>query len=729
MSNELSQKEFAQLLLDNRLMGVGSTNLNDIISNPEFQVLKLLTNFSELSDSEIEEKYQAPFSLSMILSNLSADQLVMQTGSYKWCLSPKIRQLIDDYKISSKEMAEVLELQAEQQKENEIIQTKRAKYKRIVDALGKSNYVPAMYGSIEELFGIAELELLVIINQYQPISSTELEKHYSNENSLSLTLSNLKADSLIAEDMSYNWILEPKFKEKVDSIHEISIPVSQDADDGSKEVEALSSKINFVEHSQFLKYLLDINYFQNKSLHEIIETPEFKLLNVIYLKAPISQEEMEVELSDVYSFSMMLSNLQIDGLIEQDNDYRWKLSPTFRRSMSKIRIEQDEFMEEIKMLEKAGKPKISEPEKVLEPPSEYTPPVEDRSKTPIKKVVSAKDAIQDVLIKHRYIKAKVINESELMEIPEYEVLTTIAKYKEISSEDIEKEVKTVTLSLTLSNLQADGLIEQTDTYKWRVTESLQQMLDPSLVKSEVEKEREEMERLRVEEEKIRAEHQKKQQKEINKLAIACKKKGYLNNPNVKLDELIRTSEFEVLYLVQSNNGLTADEIKSKATSVSPVLISRTLSKLEADECLEIGSSFKYVFSEAFKHLIIEDELREQQEKEEAAAKAAEEAKQERLREIQDQMMYLADILINDGYISVESREPKVLMEIPDFEIIAILNKEGPLSIDQLKLKTESVSPVLISRTINSLEANNLIQRSSGDILDLSDMLKEKISSV
>ncbi len=727
----LPAKELATLLLENKMLDTGATNINDLIPTPEFQILKLLTNFAELNDSEIEAKYQAPHSLSMILSNLSADNLIEPTGSYKWRISDKLKDIINIHKKSTIKSIKEKEIESMDYKVKQEKMTKKSEFKRIVDALENSSYVPNYYSTIEELYSIGELELLVIIHQKQPISSEELEKLYTNQNSLSLTLSNLKADNLIKEDLNYNWILEDKFKEKISSIHKIIIKHS-DENENSDEVQSLSSKINFIEHSQFIKLLLDMNYFKNLSLNQIIDTVEFKILNIIYSKSPVSAEEIEEELPDLPSLTMILSNLKIDGLCEQDNEYRWKLSSDFRRKMMKIRVSNEEFIEEIKLLDKISKAskkkvieesveEVTEEITTIEETEEYLPEVKSTPATP-------NDIIQDILIKYRYMKSKLSSMEALLDVPEFEILKVIIDADTISADEIENKTQTSSVSLTLSNLSADRLIVQTVDYKWTISDDLKKIINPSLVKSRQDTEFEEKEIERKQEEiKINEERERINNDNL-KLAVACRKKGYINDENLKEEILNTIPEFEVLKIIYVYQPVSMEDIKTNATSVSPVLISRTISKLEADEVIENDVNRNYVFTDNFNNLIIEDEIKEQKEKERLETERLEQERYARLKALESQLSKISKILVNDGYINADSSDPKVLMKIPEFELIAILNKEGAMSIEELKQHAESVSPVLISRTISKLEADDLIVRASRNLLDISSNLKAKIHS-
>ena len=85
---------------------------------------------------------------------------------------------------------------------------------------------------------------------------------------------------------------------------------------------------------------------------------------------------------------------------------------------------------------------------------------------------------------------------------------------------------------------------------------------------------------------------------------------------------------------------------------------------------------------------------------------------------------IAKILLDEGIIKSETDDIKELMTIPEFEILAIITKTGSASAETIKAEAESVSPVLISRSISSLDANNIINLID-DEYELERSLKSK----
>ncbi|MHA2503556.1 MAG: hypothetical protein ACXAE3_11880 [Candidatus Kariarchaeaceae archaeon] len=70
-------------------------------------------------------------------------------------------------------------------------------------------------------------------------------------------------------------------------------------------------------------------------------------------------------------------------------------------------------------------------------------------------------------------------------------------------------------------------------------------------------------------------------------SLELAKKGYNDvlQSNAVWDymfEILETPEIEIMAIIAANRGISLDDIKQKATSVSPVFVGRSISKLEAD---------------------------------------------------------------------------------------------------------------------------------------------------
>ena len=96
---------------------------------------------------------------------------------------------------------------------------------------------------------------------------------------------------------------------------------------------------------------------------------------------------------------------------------------------------------------------------------------------------------------------------------------------------------------------------------------------------------------------------------MKQFILTTAKIGYINDPSLSLHELLKISDFEVIKIVRDNEPVSIDQIKQIAKSESPVLISRTISTLEADENISVNTEGLFELSDKFKQLLIEDEIK------------------------------------------------------------------------------------------------------------------------
>ncbi|MHA2254267.1 MAG: hypothetical protein ACXAD7_28220, partial [Candidatus Kariarchaeaceae archaeon] len=207
------------------------------------------------------------------------------------------------------------------------------------------------------------------------------------------------------------------------------------------------------------------------------------------------------------------------------------------------------------------------------------------------------------------------------------------------------------------------------------------------------------------------------------LIEAAMKAGYIKMG----DDYSTIPEYEILKLIlDSDSGLSIEEIKQRVSSVTPVHISRTISKLEAEDRIVEEEDSKWRYTPKFRNLMIEEELQEQARLEELEVQKVEEERMEALKAKEKRSDSLVKYLLDTGYIRPQSTEMKDLMKEPDFEILSIINDEGPIGTKEIKEKTESVSPVLVGRTISKLEADDMIRANLEEKWMLSDSLKAKL---
>jgi hypothetical protein len=159
--------------------------------------------------------------------------------------------------------------------------------------------------------------------------------------------------------------------------------------------------------------------------------------------------------------------------------------------------------------------------------------------------------------------------------------------------------------------------------------------------------------------------------------------------------------------------------------VSPVLITRTISKLEADEKIVQNEDGYWYFTDQLNQELIDDIVKERKQKEEEEQQIRLREQTKMVQERTDQTKSLAKYLIGIGYIQPESSDLKHLRSIVEFEVLSTILLEGTTSTDTIKKEMQDITPVQINHVIAKLEADHLIIDDEGQ-WRLSDELKREI---
>ena len=821
---KFESQKVAELLVSRGLLSSDVNDINDLISRPEFQVLRIIGQNEPISTENIEAKYETQYSLSLILSNLQSDDLIANTSDYKWKLSEWLFKEISEMTLSTKiedkkQSKEIREDKIKKQRE-----ARKIEFKGMADAMSSIYQGPVSFIVSSDLFEVPELELLMIIKENQPVSTDEIEELKKLDYSLSLMMSNLQADNLIQEGDGFKWKLSDKLENK---LGEVGLEISEDIIVPEDEEEVVNvglspSEAIILENRQLLKTLLDMNYFKNKTIDEIVKTVEFKILNVINSQSPIPTIDIDEKVDIDIPITMVISNLSADGLIVEEED-AWVLDTDFRRRINKVKISREEVLEQLEIEERANKekqkqlkiekeelikvkkdtsetevsPEISpeEPSIIVDDdikeevaaeiaPEEPSIIVDDDIKEEISAEIAPEDPslivdddikeevaaeiapeepsiiIEDdieeevvkeekeqekdetetleeqidkeevietfgeedphsyrkrlrpildksvidnpiikILIKNGYLSADVTSEAQFNERPEYKILQLIKDNSPITAEELDELSESVeSITMITSNLLADGIVVQDNTFRYTLSEQLEMEVSKGGVFFDRKKS------LASEEIQDAKELIKRREEQF---ITSTYKIGYIKSVDMPIEELLEIPEFEILKIINDTQTIVLEELKSKAKSASPVLISRTISKLEAEERI-INSDGNIQFTDKFKDFIIEDEVKEKVRREKSAAKDGREKRIRKMQEKEKMAQSLADYLISKNYIISESNEMKHLLVIPEFEILSIINSDGPISIEDLKTKIKSIAPVQVKRILMKLETDKMI---------------------
>ncbi|MCE7736595.1 MAG: MarR family transcriptional regulator [Candidatus Heimdallarchaeota archaeon] len=87
-------------------------------------------------------------------------------------------------------------------------------------------------------------------------------------------------------------------------------------------------------------------------------------------------------------------------------------------------------------------------------------------------VTKLSEPIVKILAKQGYL-TEDTSRAELLQVPEYQILLFIINNHPVPLEEIEEKTDVSSISLALSNLQADGLVEQTNDYRWTISQKVE----------------------------------------------------------------------------------------------------------------------------------------------------------------------------------------------------------------------------------------------------------------
>ncbi len=184
-------------------------------------------------------------------------------------------------------------------------------------------------------------------------------------------------------------------------------------------------------------------------------------------------------------------------------------------------------------------------------------------------------AIIDILRKQGYIDKKFPTEEDLLKVPEYEILMHIIKQHPIPLEELEKKSQLDSISLVLSNLQADDLIVQTNDYQWTISEKVEHNLEKPKhepITQEVSLDEIQTLRSRIERNST-LEH---------KLISTMHNFGLIPDRDKSLTSLMKIPEFAIIKTIKDNEPVELTLIKEEVFNIPPVQVTRILSRLELD---------------------------------------------------------------------------------------------------------------------------------------------------
>lgn len=228
-------------------------------------------------------------------------------------------------------------------------------------------------------------------------------------------------------------------------------------------------------------------------------------------------------------------------------------------------------------------PKIEEKPKARDPIIERLKINDETESEPKPSTLNSKGAdtqvigphIIDILKKQGYMKTNYATEEEMLQIPEYQILSLIVKQHPIPLEQIEEISRLESISLVLSNLQADGLITQTNDYRWTISQMVKDNLQKPMhdpVPHHVDS---------IDVPRLRSLVKRNAASEHQFISMMYEF-GLIPNRDRSITSLMTIPEFAIIRTIKDNEPVELAVIKEELSSIPPVQVNRILSRLEND---------------------------------------------------------------------------------------------------------------------------------------------------
>ncbi|MHA2097800.1 MAG: hypothetical protein ACW99A_03865 [Candidatus Kariarchaeaceae archaeon] len=209
--------------------------------------------------------------------------------------------------------------------------------------------------------------------------------------------------------------------------------------------------------------------------------------------------------------------------------------------------------------------------------------------------------IIDILREQGYIDESLTTEEELLQVPEYQILLIIIKNHPIPLEELEEKAEISSISLVLSNLQADDLIVQTNDYQWTISQKVKDSVEEFKVQDVVPKGDED------DISQLRSQIVRNSKSEIEFIST-MHKLGIIPNPDMSLLDLMEIPEFTLIKTIKDKEPADFEVIKDLITDLPPVQVNRILSRLEADEWISKNDNGLWELSDKFVLALVKDEI-------------------------------------------------------------------------------------------------------------------------
>ncbi len=207
----------------------------------------------------------------------------------------------------------------------------------------------------------------------------------------------------------------------------------------------------------------------------------------------------------------------------------------------------------------------------------------------------------DLLRPYGYID-KTLREAEYDTVPAYQILNTILHKFPISTEEIEASIEIESsLSMLLSNLSADRLIDQTNDYRYTLSNRVFKKLKQYINSGDMQKTDEVDPDLSLINSYIKD--------ELEQFKVALVKLGYMVSMETTIEKYKDKPEVEVLNAIRLHPNQPVDEIKKVAENTMPVVVMRMISKLKAENIITQDHNGNLNISPKLRFLMASKELK------------------------------------------------------------------------------------------------------------------------
>jgi len=217
----------------------------------------------------------------------------------------------------------------------------------LADLLIEYDYIPDQQAAENS----AEYQVMQLILENYPIRTEDIESRLENIDSLSLMLSNLKADDLITQTNDYRYTISKK-----------TYKVLKDFTSGGSQEESIDEDMAILKkfvtkpQEQLINACLHLNYIdkpgRNFTQYQV-KSPEVEVLYIILEQQPIESEKIKQLVDNALPVvvSRMCSKLHADGIIKTNNNNQYLPTTKLYYYMVMDRLEKEldeDLVEELK---------------------------------------------------------------------------------------------------------------------------------------------------------------------------------------------------------------------------------------------------------------------------------------------------------------------------------------------------------------------------------------------